>query len=203
MPGKFITLEGIDGAGKTTHLQWIAQFLESRAIPCTVTREPGGTRLGERLREILLSETMHPETEVLLMFAARREHLDKVIEPELARGTWVICDRFTDATFAYQGAGRGVSLEKLRLLESWVQTQRQPDMTLLFDLPIDVAKQRSQPGRTPDRFERERGEFFKNVREGYLQRAAAFPQRIRVLDASKPKSEVEKLLEVEILSLCN
>ena len=195
MPGKFITFEGIDGAGKSTHLQWLAGFLGARGIACTITREPGGTELGERLREIVLHQAMHPETEALLMFAARREHLEQVIEPALAGGNWVICDRFTDATFAYQGAGRGVAASKLRLLEGWVQGVRQPDLTLLFDVAPDIARERSREGRQADRFEREREEFFERIRRGYLERAAQFPGRIRVVDAGKGRSEVEKQVE--------
>src|SRR6476620_10555870 len=144
--GKFITFEGIDGAGKTTHLAWFRERLQDKLGPggtaVVATREPGGTSLGEALRELLLHETMHLETEALLMFAARREHLAQVIEPALANGTWVISDRFTDATFAYQGGGRGLALDKLALLEKWVHPDRQPDLTLLFDVPLEVARQR-------------------------------------------------------------
>ena len=139
---KFITFEGVDGAGKSTHLNWFADTLRARGIDLLVTREPGGTPLGEKLREILLHEAMHGETEALLMFAARREHIEKVIKPALKKGSWVISDRFTDASFAYQGGGRGVSVQKLEQLEQWVQGDLQPDLTLLFDIPVEVARQR-------------------------------------------------------------
>jgi dTMP kinase len=202
MQGRFITLEGIDGAGKSTHLQSIAEFVGSRGFPCIVTREPGGTALGERIRALLLDTPMHPETETLLMFAARREHLATVVEPQISAGTWVICDRFTDATFAYQGAGRGVAETKLLALEQWTQAGRQPDLTLLFDLPTEIGRQRSRADRQPDRFERERDEFFQRVRQGYLRRAAAFPERIKTIDASGTVAEIKKSLEYIILRLC-
>jgi len=186
MRGKFITLEGIDGAGKSTHLTWLADWLRQRKVTVCVTREPGGTRLGEELRHILLdkTQTMHLETEALLMFAARREHLDKVIRPALWRGEWVLCDRFSDATFAYQGAGSGADWNKLTILERWVQDSLQPDLTLLFDLPPELGKQRTD-SKSPDRFELEQGDFFRRVREGYLRRAHDAPDRIHVIDASQ------------------
>lgn len=195
-PGKFITFEGIDGAGKSSHLEWLAQFLRGKGLAIVVTREPGGTVLGERLRELLLDQrqTMHAETETLLMFAARREHLDKVIFPALARGDWVVSDRYMDASFAYQGAGRGVSLQKLVLLEDWVQGGVAPDLTLYFDLPAEMGKARVQSIKTYDRFERESDEFFDRVRQGYLQRARQFSQRIRVIDASFPIEQVRQNL---------
>ena len=145
MHGKFITVEGIDGAGKSTHLAWVAEFVRARKIHVVMTREPGGTQLGEKLRALLLDkdQQMHLETEALLMFAARREHIDKVIAPALARGEWVLCDRFTDATFAYQGAGRGADWQRLRTLEQWVQGSLQPDLTLLFDVSPEVGRQRA------------------------------------------------------------
>jgi len=173
MHGKFITLEGIDGAGKSTHLAWLAAFIQDRGIKAVVTREPGGTSLGEKLRALLLdnNEAMHLETEALLMFAARREHLDKVIAPALARGEWVLSDRFTDATFAYQGSGRGLDWARLRALEQWVQGPLQPDLTLLFDVAPEIGRERAGSIKTPDRFEQERNDFFQRVREGYLRRA--------------------------------
>ena len=173
MRGKFITLEGIDGAGKSTHLAWLADNLNSRGIALRVTREPGGTPLGEKLRALLLDkdQPMHLETETLLMFAARREHIDKVIAPALARGDWVLCDRFTDATFAYQARRRGVDSRRIGELEQWVQGDLQPDLTLLFDLAPAVGRARAGSIKTPDRFERENEAFFERVREGYLQRA--------------------------------
>ena len=188
MRGKFITLEGVDGAGKSTHHQWLVDYLRrhlTQGQQVVATREPGGTPLAEKLRSLLLSEPMHLETEALLMFAARREHLDKVILPALARGDWVVSDRFTDASFAYQGGGRGLSQARLETLEAWVQGDVQPDLTLLFDVPIEISRQRlSTTGAALDRFEQEQGEFFERVRQAYLQRAAQFPQRIVVIDAS-------------------
>ena len=198
MPGNFITLEGIDGAGKSTHLAWFAAALARRGIAHRVTREPGGTPLGERLRELLLdpAQAVDPETEALLMFAARNEHLARVIRPALAAGEWVLCDRFTDATFAYQGGGRGVSLARLEALEAWVQGGLQPDATFYFDVPAAVARQRLQGApRALDRFELEQVAFFERVRQGYLERARRFAQRIRVIDASLPIAEVQKRLE--------
>ncbi|MFH1604962.1 MAG: dTMP kinase, partial [Pseudomonadota bacterium] len=154
MRGKFITLEGVDGAGKSTHVQWVAGRIEAAGRKVVVTREPGGTPLGEELRKLLLTQPMHLETEALLMFAARREHLDKVILPALAAGTWVLSDRFTDATFAYQGGGRGLDMGRIEALESWVQQGLQPDLTLVFDLSVEEARRRlQQTGAARDRFE--------------------------------------------------
>jgi len=167
-----------------------------------VTREPGGTPLGEKLREVLLKQTMHPETETLIMFAARREHLDKVILPALARGAWVIADRFSDATFAYQGGGRGVSPDKLEVLERWIQQGLQPDLTLLFDVPVVIAKKRLSGNARFDRFEREQEVFFENVRSAYLERAARYPRRFRVIDATQSVEQVKKQLQQIITSYC-
>lgn len=200
--GRFITLEGIDGAGKSTHLSWIAEQLRVRCPEVVVTREPGGTPLGEKLREVLLKQTMHPETETLIMFAARREHLDKVILPALARGAWVIADRFSDATFAYQGGGRGVSPDKLEVLERWIQQGLQPDLTLLFDVPVVIAKKRLSGNARFDRFEREQEVFFENVRSAYLERAARYPRRFRVIDATQSVEQVKKQLQQIITSCC-
>ncbi|MFN3884167.1 MAG: dTMP kinase [Rhodocyclaceae bacterium] len=194
--GKFITLEGIDGAGKSTHLAWLVEFLRGRGLSVVQTREPGGTPLGEKLRELLLSEPMHLETEALLMFAARREHLERVIWPALDRGQWVVCDRFTDASFAYQGGGRGLSLDKLRQLETWVQGGFQPDLTLLFDLPVEVAMQRMNgAARQLDRFEREKIDFHERVRAAYLARARQMPERIKVIDAQSSCRHIQKQIE--------
>ncbi len=190
--GKFITFEGIDGAGKSTHVQSVADYLRSCGKTVITTREPGGTPLGERLRELLLHETMHLETEALLMFAARREYIARLIEPALARGDWVISDRFTDASFAYQGGGRQLSYDKLRALEQWVQGELQPDLTLLFDVPLTVARERLDQQRVLDKFEQEKQDFFANVRAAYLQRASDFPQRIRVIDSTRPIDEVRQ-----------
>lgn len=192
---RFITLEGVDGAGKSTHLPYIEQLLRSGGREVLVTREPGGTPLGERLRELLLHQTMHPETEALLMFAARREHVEQVIKPALARGVHVLSDRFTDASYAYQGGGRGLPVAKLRELERWALGDFQPDITLLFDVPVAVSAARLAGVRDPDRFERESGDFFERIRSAYLQRAREFPQRFRVIDAGKSLGEIKKELE--------
>jgi len=194
--GKLITLEGIDGAGKSTHMAWLAAHLRENGRAVRETREPGGTALGERLREILLDaqNKMHAETETLMMFAARREHLQLVIEPSLARGEWVICDRFTDATFAYQGGGRGVDWERLRVLEAWAQRGLEPDLTLLFDLAPEIGRQRAQDARAADRFEQEQGDFYQRVRAAYLRRAAEAPSRIKVIDAARTIEQVRQHL---------
>ena len=199
--GKFITFEGIDGAGKSTHVEGIASFLRARGNSVITTREPGGTPLGEHLRELLLNEKMHLETEALLMFAARREHIAQLIAPALARGEWVISDRFTDASFAYQGGGRQLSLDKLRVLEQWVHADLQPDLTLLFDVPLEVARQRLDKHRTLDKFEQEQQDFFARVRNVYLQRAKEFPHRIRVIDSTRPLDEVSRELEQLVAAL--
>lgn len=195
-PGKFITLEGIDGAGKTTHLAWLSGLLRQRGISLTVTREPGGTPLGERLRELLLDrvQRLHPATETLLIFAARREHLDKVILPALKSGNWVLCDRFTDATFAYQGGGSGVSWADIAALERLVQGDLQPDMTVLLDVPPGLGRQRSAQARPPDRFEQEQEVFHVRVREAYLRRAREHPARIRVVDATGTLTDIQQEL---------
>lgn len=192
--GKFITLEGIDGAGKSTHLSFIAEHLRARGLSVLTTREPGGTPLGEMLRDMVLSQSMHVETETLIMFAARREHIDKVIVPALERGIWVISDRFTDATFAYQGGGRGISNERLKILEEWVQNGLQPDLTLLFDVSAELSQQRLAFNQSLDRFEQEKQDFFKRVRDAYLVRADAFRQRMRVIDSSRSIAEIQKEL---------
>jgi dTMP kinase len=189
VPGKFVTFEGIDGAGKSTHVNafvdTLRQGLASVGRNVVATREPGGTPLGEALRKLVLDEPMDLETEALLMFAGRREHLAKVIEPALARGDWVVSDRFTDATFAYQGGGRGLSLDKLAILERWVQGTRQPDLTILFDLDPAIAAARLAGARAPDKFERESAAFFTRVREEYLRRAEASDGRFIVIDAAQ------------------
>jgi len=199
--GKFISLEGIDGAGKSTHIGGIADFLRGRGKDVIVTREPGGTPLGEKLRELLLSQPMHIETEALLMFAARREHIAQVIVPALAAGRWVISDRFTDATYAYQGAGRGMAADRIAALERWVQDGLQPNLTIVFDAPVEVALARLTKARS-DRFEREDRGFFERVRAGYLERAAAEPRRLRVVDGVRALAEVKKEIEEIISSIC-
>jgi dTMP kinase len=202
MAGLFITVEGIDGAGKTTHLKWLGEYFEARQRPVVRTREPGGTPLGEALRGLLLDSEhpIGPETEALLMFTARREHLERVILPALDQNKVVLCDRFTDATFAYQGWGRGVSLDRLEILEDWVQCGLQPDLTLLFDVPVAVGQQRIGRGRELDRFERERADFFERVRAGYLDRAKRFSARIHVVDSTPAIERVRKSLE-KIISI--
>jgi len=201
--GKFITLEGVDGAGKSTHLDWIAGRLEAAGKKVTVTREPGGTPLGEELRKLLLAQPMHLETETLLMFAARREHLDQVILPALAGGRWVLSDRFTDATFAYQGGGRGLDPGRIESLENWVHQGLQPDLTLVFDVSVEEAKRRRMAATAaPDRFEQENLDFFARVRAVYLARAARYPQRIRLIDASQTVSEIHRSLEEILITAC-
>lgn len=184
-PGKFITFEGIDGAGKSTQISGVIQHLRSANVSVVQTREPGGTVLGEKLRSIVLNDDMHLETEALIMFAARREHLAQLIMPALERGDWVVSDRFSDATYAYQVGGRGLSAEKFLQLETWVHPGLQPDITFLFDLDPKIAAQRlAGNGEQRDRFEQEQEVFFQRVREAYLVRAAQFPQRFRIMDAS-------------------
>ena len=201
MRGKFITLEGMDGAGKSTHIPSIIQLLESRGLEVVSTREPGGTPLSEKLRELLLNEAMHPETETLLMFAARREHIATVIEPALARGAWVLSDRFTDATYAYQCGGRGVSAEKVIALEQWVQGDLQPDATLLFDVPVEVSVSRLASARMPDKFERESAEFFTKIRNAYLQRASENPARFRLINSNQALEAVQANVKEIVMAL--
>ncbi len=203
MRGKLITLEGIDGAGKSTHHAWLSEFLKKQGREVVETREPGGTPLGEKLRALLLSEAMHLETEALLMFAARREHLAKLILPALEAGKWVVSDRFTDASYAYQGGGRGLAPEKIMALEQWVQGDFQPDLTLVFDLPVEIACERlSKAGNAPDRFERESRAFFDRVRNSYLQRAAADPKRIKLIDSSESIVNIQEILYKTITIIC-
>lgn len=203
MSGRFITLEGIDGAGKSTHIPWISRELERLGVSVCLTREPGGTPLGERLRALLLDPDtqIDAQVETLLMFAARKQHLVEVIEPALARGEWVLCDRFTDATYAYQGGGRGIATERLAILEEWVQGDRQPDLTCYFDLPIDVARDRLLASRALDRFEQEQASFFERVRAGYLERARQAPRRIHVLDSTMPVVKVQAALKAILAEL--
>ncbi|MFP3585826.1 dTMP kinase [Paraburkholderia sp. SIMBA_055] len=203
--GKFITFEGIDGAGKTTHLAWFRERLEQKVAPTgravVMTREPGGTPLGEQIREIVLHQKMDLETEALLMFALRRQHLAEVIEPALARGDWVLSDRFTDATFAYQGGGRGLPRDKLETLERWVQGGFQPDLTVLFDLAPEIANERRSAARDPDRFESESAAFFERTRAEYLRRAEEAPYRFAIIDSSQSIVRIQKQLEELIASL--
>ncbi|MES2758549.1 MAG: dTMP kinase [Pseudomonadota bacterium] len=194
VPGKFISFEGIDGAGKSTHIAFVADFLRAHGKSVVSSREPGGTAVGEKLRDMLLHEKMHLETETLLMFASRREHMAQVIEPALARGDWVISDRFTDASFAYQGGGRGLDRAKMEALEQWVHPHLQPVLTLLFDVPLDVARARLDATRTLDKFEQEKVDFFAACRNEYLRRAAQFPDRIVVVDSTKSIEETRATL---------
>ena len=189
---KFITFEGMDGAGKSTHLAWFADQLRQRGLDVVVTREPGGTPLGEQLREMLLNQPMSMGTEALLMFAARMEHIEQLIKPALQAGKWVISDRFSDASFAYQGAGRGMDRDKLAQLEQWVHADLQPDLTLFFDVPVEVARERLANNVSLDRFEQEQGDFFERVRGGYHQRVQQNPQRYAVIDAAQSMAEVKR-----------
>ncbi|PKO47037.1 MAG: dTMP kinase [Betaproteobacteria bacterium HGW-Betaproteobacteria-22] len=201
MTAKFITLEGMDGAGKSTHIPNIIKMLGARGVEVISTREPGGTELGEKLRTLLLHENMHPETETLLMFAARREHIAQVILPALARGAYVLSDRFTDATYAYQAGAKGVAANKVVQLEQWVQEGLQPDVTLLFDVPVEVSVARLSNARTPDKFERESAEFFAKIREAYLLRARENPERFKIINANQPLDKVYKAVEAQIAVL--
>jgi len=192
--GRFITLEGIDGAGKSTHAAWLVEAIAARGHRVTATREPGGTAVGETLRDLLLSVPMTHDSEALLMFAARREHLEQVIRPALARGDWVLCDRFTDASYAYQGGGHGVPVQHIAALEQMVHGDLAPDTTLLFDVPLEVSRARlvkqQAAGRTLDKFEAEKEAFFARVRDANLSRAAAAPERFRIIDSSRPIADV-------------
>lgn len=198
--GHLITVEGIDGAGKSTHLPWLKENLEARGHRAWVTREPGGTPLGERLRELLLQEPMTPLAETLLMFAARREHCEREIWPRLEQGVWVVCDRFSDATYAYQGGGHGVSGERIAALEQWTLGDFRPDLTLLFDVPVAVGRERLGDGRALDKFERQQPGFFERVRAAYLARAAAAPARFRVIDSTRPPAVVRADLAAIVAS---
>jgi dTMP kinase len=200
--GRFISFEGIDGAGKSTQHAWVVDRLRQSGHTVVATREPGGTPLGEKLRALLLAEPMHLETEALLMFAARREHVAQVIQPALARGEWVVCDRFVDASFAYQGGGRGLDWKKLEDLTKWVLGDLQPDLTLIFDAPVEIAQKRLQAGTpNPDRFEQEHAAFFERVRAAYLRIARENPARVRVVDATRAPAEINKELEIIIATI--
>ena len=198
MAGRFITFEGIDGAGKSTHIDAVAARLRSAGAKVLCTREPGGTVLAERLRELILHAPMDPLTEALIVFAARRDHVLQVIEPALARGETVLCDRFTDATFAYQGGGRGFDTAVLAELERWVHGHLQPDMTIWFDLDTEVAAARRAAARAPDRFEKQDLDFFDRVRAGYQARMDAAPQRFVRIDAAQPREAVSKQIVVAL-----
>jgi dTMP kinase len=200
-PGRFISFEGIDGAGKSSHIETLAAWLRQRGHEVMVTREPGGTPLAERLRELVLHAPMDALTEALLVFAARRDHLMQRIEPALARGATVLCDRFTDASFAYQGGGRGFDLAVLRQLESWVHGQRQPDLTLWFQIAPALAATRRAAVRAPDRFEAQDEAFFERVSAGYAARCAADPGRFALLDASAEREAVWAQIEAHLEGL--
>lgn len=192
--GLFLTLEGAEGVGKSTNIEFITEYLEQRGVEYVLTREPGGTQLAEKIRELLLAvheEKMSELTELLLVFAARAQHLDKVIEPALAAGKWIVCDRFTDATFAYQGAGRGLCVETIGQLQAMVQEELRPDLTIILDLDPEIGMERASNRGELDRFEREQQSFFRKVRQGYLDIAQAEPERCTVIDASKPLEDVK------------
>lgn len=201
MKGRFITFEGIDGAGKSTHIGWYVERLRALGREVVHTREPGGSALAESLRELLLQRPMPLASELLLVFAARQDHLEQQIRPALAAGKWVVCDRFTDSTYAYQGAGRGAPLERIAWLEAWVHGDLQPDRTYLFDLDPALAAQR-RATRAPDRFEAEDTAFFERVRQGYRRRAADDPGRFRILGSDSSLEKLRKLLEEDIASIC-
>ena len=196
--GKFITLEGVDGAGKTTHVEFIKKYLSDLDINFIMTREPGGTLIGEQLREILLHDEMTPETETLLMFAARNEHIEKVIRPNLLEGKVVISDRFTDATYAYQSGGKGVKEKKIDILKEWVQASLQPDLTFLFDLSVDVSIERLNKTRELDKFEREGKGFHENIRQKYLLLAKASPERFCILNSEESIEEIQNQIKLKL-----
>jgi dTMP kinase len=202
MTAKFITFEGIDGAGKSSHVEFVAGWLREKNIAAITTREPGGTPLGETIRQIVLNEKMHGDTEALMVFAARREHLAVLIEPALQRGEWVVCDRFTDSTYAYQCGGRGLNRETVATLETLVHGHRQPDITFLFDAPIETARQRLAANTpNPDKFEREQADFFTRVRDAYLLRARKCPNRIKVIDSSRSMDDIRNDLRAHLQRL--
>ena len=201
--GLFLTLEGVDGAGKSTHVQWLVDQLTERGVQVVCTREPGGTELGEKLRALLLHQPMSLECETLLMFAARAEHLRAVIEPALQAGQWVVCDRFTDATYAYQGGGRALGVERIAALEQWVHPDLQPDCTWLFDVPLAVARERLDRTREQDRFEQEADAFFERTRAVYLARAQLQPARIQRIDATQTIEQIRQHLSQQLDQLVN
>jgi len=208
LSGRFITLEGIEGVGKSTHLTYIESYLTQREIAVITTREPGGTAIAESLRKVLLNqqeESLTQQAELLLLFASRAQNIAHLIQPALAANKWVLCDRFTDASYAYQGYGRGIPLAEIAGLEQWVQGNLRPDLVLVFDAPVHVALRRAKGRGKPDRIEAENKAFFERVRKGYLERAAQFPERYKVIDASVPLSKVRIQLEqvlVEFLACC-
>lgn len=199
MPGKFITVEGTEGVGKSSNMEFIENYLGAKGIELVVTREPGGTALSEKIRDMLLDakqDAMSDDTELLMMFAARAQHLNELIIPALKKGQWVLCDRFTDASYAYQGGGRGIAESRIAQLEQWVQGDLRPDITLLLDLPVDVGLKRANSRSEPDRFEQEKHNFFEKVRACYLERAKRYPERFRVIDAQPPLEEVQSQIKL-------
>jgi dTMP kinase len=201
--GKFITIDGVEGAGKSTQIKFICDYLEAKGVNVVLTREPGGTDLGEKIRELLLSTTtksMHADSELLLMFAARNEHIHHKIIPALEKGDWVLSDRFTDASYAYQGGGRGLDIERIEYLEHWVLKGFTPDMTLLLDIPVDLGMSRVESRGEKDRIELEELDFFERVRQAYIDRSEKYPQRIKLIDSSKSRehtsAQIEKILEI-------
>lgn len=200
-PGMFLTLEGLDGAGKSTHVDGLVEQLRAHDLEVVCTREPGGTPLGENLRQLLLNEPMHLKTETLLMFAARCEHIETVIRPALARGAWVLCDRFTDATYAYQGGGRQLGGRAVTELEHWVHPDLQPDLTWLFDVSLEVARERLSSTRALDRFEKEDEAFFQRTREAYHRRVQASPARFSVIDATLSIDQIRVILQQQVQRL--
>ena len=205
-PGCFITIEGVEGVGKTTNIEFIAEYLSLRGRAPLLTREPGGTDIAEKIRELLLNksdEALNDDAELLLVFAARAQHLSRVIQPAISHGEWVVCDRFTDATYAYQGGGRGLSEERITQLENWVQGELRPDFTLLLDLPVEIGLERAGQRSAPDRFESERIDFFERVRAAYLKRAAQYPNQFKIVDASQSIEGVQRQLEVILEDICN
>ena len=201
--GKFITIDGVEGAGKSTQIKFICDYLEAKGVNVVLTREPGGTDLGEKIRELLLSTTtksMHSDSELLLMFAARNEHIHHKIIPALEKGDWVLSDRFTDASYAYQGGGRGLDIERIERLEHWVLKGFTPDMTLLLDIPVDLGMSRVESRGEKDRIELEELDFFERVRQAYIDRSEKYPQRIKLIDSSKSRehtsAQIEKILEI-------
>ncbi len=206
LKGHFITIEGSEGAGKSTNMTYIRSLLEARGLPVSQTREPGGTVLSEEIRALLLGHThdgMSDDTELLLVFAARNEHLNALIKPALARGDWILCDRFTDATYAYQGAGRGISQDRIGTLENWVQQGLEPDLTIFLDIPVaqGLARTRNR-AEGPDRFERQQLAFFERVRQCYLERAHNHP-RFRLVDASQSLEQVQQKIKAVLEDYCN
>jgi dTMP kinase len=199
--GRFVTFEGIDGAGKSSHIEWFADLLRKQGRRVSVTREPGGTELAEAIREWLLNRPMSMRTEALLAFAARQDHLERVIRPALDSGVWVICDRFTDSTVAYQGGGRGIPLADIETLERWVHPDLQPDRTYLFDLDPAIAAERRRAARAADRFEAEQQAFFVRVRDAYLARAAESSARFQIVDSAKSIDDIRKILELDVSNI--